>query len=191
MQNQSQYGVASIPMVKAIPEATSQIRYTKENFSLLYREYVTQIYRYVLARVGGQSEAEDITSQVFMEALKRIDKFGKQANYAAWLFTIARNKVIDSYRRNRNEVSLEAGSELATGEANLLSGLIDAEERQRLAHLLAGLPADQQELLQLRFAGELPYSQIAQVVRKSEAAVKMSIHRLLRKLHGQMEESHE
>jgi RNA polymerase sigma-70 factor (ECF subfamily) len=72
-----------------------------------------------------------------------------------------------------------------------LAHVITIEREQDLEYVLAGLRPEQLELLQLRYAGELSYRQIGEVVGKSEAAVKMAIHRLLDQLQREMEHEHE
>ena len=76
-------------------------------------------------------------------------------------------------------------------EKDLLKGVMDAETYTKLSQSLSSLPSEQQELLQLRFAGELTYGQIGKVVGKSEAAVKMAIHRLVDQLQVVMEQDNE
>ncbi len=161
------------------------------DFLQLYRQYVERIYRYVMARLGDHAAAEDLTSQVFLEAFKEQDRLAKVENLPAWLFTIARNKLVDSYRRQRGEWSLESLPSLPDETRDPLAQLISDEHQQQLAQALAGLAPDQLEMLQLRYAGELSYRQIGEVVGKSEAAVKMAVHRLLERLQHEMEQSHE
>jgi RNA polymerase sigma-70 factor (ECF subfamily) len=161
------------------------------DFIALYRQYVLRIYRYVMARVGDRVEAEDLTSQVFLEALKEADRLMDIKNLPAWLFTIARNKVVDSYRRDKDEASIEEIAEPAAEHGDLLAQVIASEKSDELHCVLKRLPPDQLELLQLRYAGGLSYRQIGESTGKSEAAVKMSIHRLLDKLQVDMERQDE
>jgi len=162
---------------------------TKEtDFSAIYQRYATPIYRYTIARVGNRADAEDITSLVFMDALKSWKRFKLNGNLPAWLFTIARNKIVDRYRREKETIPLEYISDTIVEEKGLLKGVMDTETAAKLSQILSSLQTEQQELLQLRFAGELTYSQIGEVVGKSEAAVKMAVHRLLDQLQNLMEQ---
>ena len=160
-------------------------------FSSIYREYVKPIYRYIIARVGSQSEAEDLTSQVFMDALNAWSRFNKDGNIPAWLFTIARNKIVDRYRQQKHTISLNSLDNTSADENDPLSYVMEAETSAKLSQIISNLDAEQQELLQLRFAGELTYAQIGAVLGKTEAAVKMAVHRLLDRLQDEMEHENE
>jgi RNA polymerase sigma-70 factor (ECF subfamily) len=160
-------------------------------FAALYRRYVTPIYRYLYSRVGEAAAAEDLTSQVFIEALEGLAGYREQGHFAAWLFTIARHRAADHYRRRRPHLTLDEGMDSPAGAESPLVGLVREEALQRLAALVADLGEDQQELLRLRFAGGLTYGQIGSVVGRSEAAVKMAVHRLLRRLEAGWEECDE
>lgn len=160
-------------------------------FGALYRQYVTKVYRYVYARVSNHADAEDLTSQVFEVVLKRLPTFGTGGNFNAWLFTIARNKIVDSYRVKRRMVPLDEIQNVPLSDSDPFTLLAQEETRDRLGKLLQDLTQDQQELLQLRFAAELSFAEIGMVTGKSEGAVKMSVYRLLDKLQEKMEKSDE
>ena len=176
-----------------LPDATI-IRQAVEDpakFSVLYRQYVNQVYRYIYARVSNHADAEDLTSQVFEVVLKRLPTFGAGGNFNAWLFTIARNKIVDSYRVRRSVVPLETIQNVPLSDSDPLTLLARKETWAQLGELLHDLTQDQQELLQLRFAAELSYAEIGMVTGKSEAAVKMSVYRPLDKLQEKIEKSDE
>lgn len=172
-------------------ELIKQAVYDSSSFTTLYRKYVTKVYRYIFSRVHNQAEAEDLTSQVFMTVLQKLKYFGGKENFNAWLFTIARNKVIDNYRRQPKWVPLDEALVVQGQDGDPLNRLTQNELYNQLAMVLKDLKPDQQEMLQLRFSAELSYAEIGKVIGKREAAVKMSIHRLLQKLQNEMERSHE
>ena len=178
---------AGLPDVEIIEQAVKD----PAKFSELYRQYVSKVYRYIYARVSNHAEAEDLTSQVFEVVLKRLPTFGTGGNFNAWLFTIARNKIVDSYRVRRAVVPLETIQNVPLNDSDPFTLLAQEETRARLGELLHELTQDQQELLQLRFAAELSFAEIGMVTGKSEAAVKMSVYRLLDKLQEKMEKSDE
>lgn len=181
----------AVSMKSRTKETILQPNILEIEFSSIYKEYVTPIYRYIIARVGTHPEAEDLTSQVFMDALKAWNRFDKSGNIPAWLFTIARNKIVDRYRQKKHTFSLDFLDKVKADETDPLSYVLDAETSTRLSQIIDTLDAKQQELLQLRFAGELTYAQIAAVVGKTEAAVKMAVHRLLEHLQDEMEHENE
>jgi len=159
-------------------------------FAPLYRRYVTPVYRYLYSRVGHAAQAEDLTAQVFTEALEGLHGYREEGNFAGWLFTIARHKVTDHYRRQRAQVPLNEALD-SSARDDPLTHVVQDERLQRLAALVTPLDEDQQELLRLRFAAGLTYAEIGRLLGRSEAAVKMAVHRLLRRLEAAWEESDE
>jgi RNA polymerase sigma-70 factor (ECF subfamily) len=160
-------------------------------FAPLYQRYVTPVYRYIYSQVGNAADAEDLTARVFTKALEGLHRYREQGNFAAWLFTIACRKVADHYRRQRPHVPLNEALDSPAERGNPLTYVVQEEALQRLAALVAKLDEQKQELLRLRFAAGLTYGEIGELVGRSEAAVKMAVHRLLRQLEAQWEESDE
>src|SRR5689334_17671052 len=129
-------------------------------FAELYRRYLTPVYRFIFQQVGGDlAVAEDLTSQVFLEALDHLTQYQERGKFVAWLFTITRRRLVDRFRKTYAD-SLEDIPESFLG---ISDGL---EYRQNLNHLkqiLKTLDDDQRELLQLRFSAELSFAEIASV----------------------------
>ena len=165
-------------------------RRRRADFAQVYREHVTRVYRYVYARVGNKEDAEDLTAQVFFEAWEKWPSYREEGKVAAWLFTIARRRVADYHRHKRSTVSLEA-----LPPVDDPVGPWDTLEREEalahLAYLVSRLGEEEQELLRLRFAAGLTYREMAEVLGRSEAAVKMAVHRLLRRLARMWEATYE
>ena len=157
-------------------------------FAELYHRYLTAVYRFVFRRVGGdRAAAEDLTSQIFLEALNHLSSYHERGRFVAWLFTITRRRLVDRYRKPES-TSLEDVPESLLG----ISDEIEAREnRARLQQLISLLDDEKRELLQLRFSAELSFADIAAVLGKKEAAVKMSIYRILDGLRQQWEAEHE
>lgn len=151
-------------------------------FARLYRRYLNRVYRYLYWRVGEKDIAEDLTSQVFLAALESLPRYRHQGNFAAWLFAIARRKAADHFRFQRWQVSLEALQDTLPGEGDPLPQVIAEEELERLGQAIASLGAAEQELLRLRFAAELSFDEIATLLKRRPAAVKMQLYRLLNRL---------
>lgn len=151
-------------------------------FAFLYRRYVDQIYRYIYSRVGRKADAEDLTARVFTEALEGLDGYREQGEFSAWLFTIAHRRVVDHYRRKRPTQPLNEALDRIGNAPNPLAQVVRSERLEHLAKLVKALDEEKRELLRLRFAGELTYREIGEIVGRSEAAVKMAVHRLLRRL---------
>ena len=158
------------------------------SFTDVYQRYVKPVYRYALARVNNEADAQDITSQVFMAALNGWKRFSISGNIPAWLFTIARNKIADQYRNKQRTIPIDDLSNSLVEEINLLAGVMNKELVSQVSQALLSLTAEQKELIYLRFAGELSYQQIGATVGKSESAVKMAVYRSLDKLQNLLEQ---
>lgn len=158
-------------------------------FSRLYQRYLGRVYRYLYFRVRERAVAEDLTSQVFLAALEGMPRYNHRGAFAAWLFAIARRKAADHFRLQRGQVSLEALHDSLSGEGDPLPRLIADEETERLEALVSSLSQDEQELLRLRFAAELSFAELAEVLRRNPAAVKMQLYRLLNRLEQLMDAS--
>ena len=166
--------------------AAAQRRRVK--FVALYDKYFSRVYRYVAQRVGAQQDAEDLTSLVFIEALESLDNYREQGSFAGWLFSIARRKVVDHYRRPDSEIPLEMANsdELVSTAKTLESHVIHDECLHRLAQELQTLAPEKQEVLAQRFFAGLKYKEIASVLGKSEGAIKMVVYRTLNELRERM-----
>lgn len=160
-------------------------------FAELYRRYISRVYRYLYSYVGERAEAEDLTAQVFTAAWEGIHRYREQGNFAAWVFRIARNKAGDFYRRRRPLVPLDETYPEPQPAGDPAVTLEKRENLRRLQTLLKRLDPEQQELLRLRFAAELSFAEMGGLLGRSEAAVKMAVHRLLHRLQVDWENAHD
>ena len=168
------------------PALIEQARHNSDAFAALYRRYLTSVYRYLYSRLGIVHDAEDITTQVFIDALEGLSSNHYRAGgcFSAWLFTIARRRLVDFYRQ-RPTVPLDSTRtgadlcEIPSAEPGLLVALEKSDDLKRLTHLLAQLDEEKQELLRLRFSALLGFAEIALLEGKSEAAVKMALYRTI------------
>jgi len=174
------------PDEDAGPVAESKIN--SAAFSVLYDRYVQVIYRYLYYRVGSAPEAEDLTSQTFLSALEALPRYQHRGNFAAWLFRIARGKVIDYIRSQKKQLPLQ---DIYPAEAgDLLSEMADSDDIVQLGALIRGLKDDEQELIRLRYTAGLPFAQIAASLDSNENTVKKSLYRIVARLQSQLEEFH-
>jgi RNA polymerase sigma factor (sigma-70 family) len=163
-----------------------------QRFVRLYRELFPSVYGYVRYRVGDLHLAEDITAQVFERALARLASVREPDRVRAWLFTIARNAIVDERRRRRPAAELEA--------ADLVEHLwVDSpeqeaeqrEEWRRLVAYIGGLSDRERELLGLKFAAGLTNREVGQVLNLSEDNVAQIAHRAIAKLRRRFDEETE
>lgn len=162
----------------------SQAEVKADTFTALYRRYVTPVYRYLYSRVGNHADAEDLAEQVFVEALEGIARYQEQGNFSAWLFTIARRRAVDHYRRQREQLSLEVVLNRPGEGPGPETEVAGREQLEKLAGYLSELDDEKMELLRLRFTVGLGYREIGEIVDKSEGAVRMAVHRLLQQLQA-------
>jgi RNA polymerase sigma-70 factor (ECF subfamily) len=153
-----------------------------EAFGQLYRLLVKQIYQYVFYQVGDRMTAEDITADVFLKALERIDSCeGKESTFQAWLYRIAHNCVVDYFRRRRRHLSLE------NDIGDLKQEPDQSLERRELLRVTAELPRNQRQVIILKFIAGLGNAEIGNIMGKSEGAIRILQMRalaLLRKKLG-------
>ena len=155
-------------------------------FGLLYERYVDLVYRYVYVRVGSSHLAEDLTSETFIRALRRIDSFSWQGkDIAAWFVTIARNLITDNVKSARFRM------EVSTADMIDADRRVEGPENEVLAHLrdtalfeaIKALKPEQGECVVLRFLQGMSLAETALIIGKSEGAVKQLQLRAMRALH--------
>jgi RNA polymerase sigma-70 factor (ECF subfamily) len=158
---------------------------SREDFGRLYDQYVDLVYRYVYYRVGTHAQAEDLTSETFLRALRRIGEFHWQGkDFGAWLVTIARNLVADHYKSSRFKLEISTADLLDLGQA--VEGpeqeLLDSLTNQALFLALRRLGSEQQECIVLRFLHGLSVAETALIMGKKPGAIKALQHRAVRSL---------
>lgn len=160
-------------------------------FAELYERNFDRIYAYVSRRLTDRSAVEDVTAEVFRQALANLGQFEWRGSpFVAWLVRIAANAVTDHWRRvSREKPMLEAdGPESAPSDP----ASIDAVERRALLfRLVRSLPADQRRVIEMRFAQEKGVREIARELNRSEGAVKQLQFRAIQNLRAQLQKSPE
>jgi RNA polymerase sigma-70 factor (ECF subfamily) len=151
-------------------------------FRELYDRDRLSVFRYIYGLTGGeQADAEDLTAETFLRAWKARHRFaGDMASATGWLIRIAKRLVIDEYRRTRQASrSLLAAPEPDAGPEQ---DAIADEQKQFLVALLGDLPAEQREILTLRYLVGWRVTEIARHTGASENNISVTIHRSLSKL---------
>ena len=158
-----------------------------EAFGLLYDRYADQVYRYIAYRVASPAVAEDLTSETFLRALRRIGTFTWQGrDVGAWFTTIARNLVADHYKSGRYRLELTTDDVSDSGSAPVIEGperaVLEGMTNKVLLQAVKKLNAEQQECIVLRFLQGLSVAETAQVMGKNEGAIKALQYRAIRTL---------
>ncbi len=157
-------------------------------FAEIYDRHQPAIYRYVFYRVGTETTAEDLCSEVFTRLVEHIDGFHYQGRpLLAWLYTIARNLINDHHRRGgrAEEVPLDESLEASAPDPEGMTEL--ALNHERLAEALKELTDGQRQVIVLRFLEGLDNTTVAQIMDKSYGAVKALQHRGLAALRRALE----
>jgi len=154
-------------------------------FGRLYDQYSDTVYRYIYYRVGGKATAEDLTSETFLRALRRIGTFTYQGrDFGAWLVTIARNLVADHFKSSRFRLEVTAGEMLDANEVERSpeDSVLESLSNAALLDAVRRLNPQQQECVTLRFLQGLSVAETARVMGKNEAAIKTLQYRAVRTL---------
>jgi len=167
----------AVTPVEQADDAALAVRASKGEsaaFGLLYDKHVAAIYRYVYYRVRDDAEAEDLTSDVFMRALKAMPRSEPRQAFLAWLYRIARNAVIDRARRGNRQVSYEDALEHPTPDQIVVPDeqVLAHSDNETLRGALAKLTPLQQEVIVLRFLEGYSTEEIAKIVGKREGTVR-------------------
>ncbi len=156
-----------------------------EAFGELYDLYVDTVFRYIHFRAGSRSQAEDLTSETFVRALRRIGSVTWQGrDFGAWLITIARNLIADHYKsaRYRLEISTADMLDADRAEEGPENDVLDAMNSATLMDAVKQLKPEQQECIALRFLQGFSVTETAQAMGKNEGAIKALQYRAVRTL---------
>ena len=155
-------------------------------FGRLYDQYSDTVYRYIYYRVGGKATAEDLTSETFLRALRRISTFTWQGrDFGAWLVTIARNLVADHFKsgRYRLEVSTAEVFDTTLDGSHIPENIVVTNMiNRRVLLAVRELGAEQQECIVLRFLHGMSLAETALIMGKKSGAIKALQFRAVRAL---------
>lgn len=162
----------------------------REAFGALYDTHIAPIYRFILVRVGNKADAEDLTHQTFLSAWQGLERYNFQGfPFSSWLYRIASNAVIDFYRTNKKHFDVEAVPEEMLAHNPNFQEKVDKEMTVRMVReTMKGLDHDQQTVLTLKFMNDLSNREIAEVMQKSEGAVRVIQHRALKQLRSKIDD---
>lgn len=155
-----------------------------EAYGLVYDLLFDDLFRYISWNVASTQDAQDLTAEVFLRALKALDRFETARSTArAWLFTIARNLVIDHHRRRarRPESPLETESEPVSNE-HLAMAVESQAASEAVRAAMEELNEEQRQVLTLKFFSGMSNAEVAEVMRKKEGAINAMQYRALHRM---------
>lgn len=160
------------------------------HFAKLYEHYFDRVYAFALTRTGDRTAAEDVTAETFKRAFENLRQFQwRGVPFSAWLFRVAANAAADLRRQESRQTGLDQLPDEPSEPWE--SRLIEVEERVQLFGLVKRLPKDQRQVIVMRFGQEKSSKETAQVMGRSEGAVKALQFRAVQSLRAWVEESHD
>lgn len=153
-----------------------------DQFGRLYDRYIKKIYNFIYYKTNHRETAEDLTSQTFIKAMEKINQFNlAKGTFSAWLYQIARNTVIDNYRKSKPSVDINDVWDLQTDDD--IQRDIDAVNKLReVDQYLQQLKPQQREIVILRVWENLSYQEIAEIIGKTSDSCKMMFFRTIKEL---------
>ena len=160
----------------------------------IYERYFDRVYRLAYSKLRTAQDAEDVTSAVFLKLCKSLDSFRGEAKFSTWIYTVANNAVMDSIRRRRPSVSLDADLRVDGGDSvpreieddapGPEDHVADADFARYVYGKLDALPPGQRSVIELRYFMELSYQQIADQLGVELGTVKSRLNRAIAALRS-------
>jgi RNA polymerase sigma-70 factor, ECF subfamily len=155
-------------------------------FADLYEANFERVYAFIACRVHDRADAEDLTAEVFQQALANLKKFEwRGVPFSAWLYRIASNAIADRWRRSSRERANSIADDPPAPQAS--ASPEEIEKRARLFRLVADLPGDQRRVVEMRFAVGKSIAEIARELGRTDGAVKQLQFRAIRALRNRWE----
>ncbi|MCD6528056.1 RNA polymerase sigma factor [bacterium] len=160
----------------------------RKKFSKVYDQNIDKIYRFIYLKVNSQEMAEDLTSETFLRGWEAFKNQKEIKNPQAFLYQIARNLVIDFYRKKEQLkfVSLDNCKEMSDPHTDLEKKSIVLSDIEEVRTALIGLKEDYQNIIIWRYLNDLPISEISKIIDKPEGTVRVMLHRALKELRGRL-----
>jgi len=158
----------------------------KREFTGFYRKYVKRVYKFVYFRVGSDRRlAEDLTQDVFLKAFQAFERYDPAISQASWIYTIARNHLINHYAKSRPGVSLDEVENLGLAAHDGREAMIQKHLQTRLFESLEKLPPEDARLVRMKYLEGWAFDELAEILGKTSGALRVQAIRALRKLKGQ------
>jgi RNA polymerase sigma-70 factor (ECF subfamily) len=173
--------VCFVSQTSSESELVERAKNDPEAFGQLYEQYVDKIYNYVYYRTGNHHDAEDLTAKTFYQALRHVHRYvNRGLPFSAWLYRIAHNLVANWHRdRGRRQIIALDEIALVSSRPHPEDTLELEDDQRKLLRLIRHMPDDRQQLLILKFVEQMSNKEIAQIMGRSEGAVKSLYHRTL------------
>ena len=155
------------------------------DFEQIYKEYFSDVYKYVLSLSRNESIAEEVTQETFFKAMRQIDKFKGNCKLYVWLCQIAKNTYYGMAKKH-NRYSSDADADLTEAKTDIETEYLDRESANHLHILLHNLNDPYKEVFTLRIFGELPFLQIGELFGKTDSWARLIFYRAKKQLQEEM-----
>ena len=152
-------------------------------FEILYDFYVRKIYKFIYFKTFNKTISEDLTSDVFLKALKNINKFDADMRFAPWLYEIARNTLIDYFRTRKVTENIDNIWDIK-GDFDLLSQIDNKINYEKVKGYMSKLSVTQRDIITMRVWADMSHSEIAEALGISEQNSKVIFSRSIAKLRS-------
>jgi RNA polymerase sigma-70 factor (ECF subfamily) len=155
----------------------------KRHFPQFYRKHVQKVYRFLYYRVYSNKElAQDLTQDVFIKALEGFDKYDESVSEFSWIFTIARNHLLNTLARTKPTVELEH-IENTDWDMEDWAGREELKyDEKRVLEAILGLSKEDADLVRLKYLEGWSYDEIAEINGKKAGALRIQAHRALKQM---------
>lgn len=154
-------------------------------YNEIVRKYQQQVYWIIRKMVQSHDDADDITQEVFIKVHSALGDFREESNLFTWLYRIATNYAINHIRKVKvkNTVSFEVVTEQVVANEKEGGEALDEERRRKiLGEAIETLPPQQRAVFNMRYYDELPYEEIANILKKSVGGIKANYFHAVKKI---------
>lgn len=156
-------------------------------FTLLYRRYAGKVFAKCISMLSDEGLARDATQDVFIKVLLNLGKFTEQSSFSTWVYSITYNYCIDIIRKKKKNIMIfseDVGKISPTVDAEIPDSIILEMETKRLERVMEQMPPGDKAILNMKYIDDLQIKEIAEVLNKTESAIKMQIMRAKAKAQG-------
>lgn len=162
-------------------------RSKKKNFSKFYNEHVERVYRFVYLKVSSKEVSQDLTSEVFLRFWEQLNSSIEIKNKRAFVYQIARNLVIDHYRKAKPNIIEIEKVKVSDQTENLEEEAILGSDMDTIQRALSQIPEDYQDMIIWYYLDEFSVPEIAEITGKTENNIRVIIHRALSALKEKLD----
>ena len=158
-----------------------------EAYGFFYDKYVKKVYSFVLFKVSDKEIAQDLTQDIFLRTWQHIVDKKELKSFQAFIFTVARNIVIDHYRQSKKQtIDIDNIPEIEDKSINISESLDKSIDLSKLLNNIYTLKSEYQEVLLLYYVQDLSIDDIAEILQKNKNNIRVIIHRAINKLKEKM-----